>query len=224
MKIVICNGRHSADYLIKQFRKNKNTELIIINDNIETAKYISQENNIDVYVGDATKEYVLSENNIDNCNLFVALSRSDTDNYVACQLAKTVYNAQKCICRAVNPKNVDLFKRLGIDIVVSSTYLLGETVKSLISVSNLVKSLAIEDEKIVLSEIVLKGTDFICNKQLKDINFPATGSISCIFRNPNVIIPKGDTKLVPGDKLLVISNPKSQLSILEFIQNGTNKE
>lgn len=224
MKVVICNGRHSADYLIKQFRKNKNTELIIINDNIDTAKYISQENNVDVYVGDPTKEYVLSENNIDNCNLFVALSRSDTDNYVACQLAKMVYNAQKCICRAVNPKNVDLFKKLGIDVVVSSTYLLGEAVKSLISVSNLVKSLSIEDEKIVLSEIILKSTDFITNKQLKDINFPTSGSISCIFRNPNVIIPKGDTKLLSGDKLLIISNPKAQLSILEFIQKGNVKE
>lgn len=222
MKIVIVNGRQSADFIIKVFKKSKH-EIICINNNFDDCQYISRENGIDVYNGDAAKDFVLAENNIYDANLFIALSSNDTDNFVACMLAKKVFKVQKVICRVVNPKNVDVFKKLGIDIVISSTYLLGEAVKNLVSVSNLVKSLAIEDEKIVISEILLKHSDYVVNKQLKEISFPKDGSISCVYRNPNVIIPKGDTRLLSGDKLIVISTPKAQIEVLNFIEHGIEK-
>lgn len=222
MKIVIVNGRESADFIIKVFKKGKH-EITCINNNLEDCQYISRENAIDVYHGDPSKDFVLAENNIYNANLFIALSSNDTDNFVSCLLAKKAFNVQKCISRVVNPKNVDVYKKLGIDIVISSTYLLGEAVKNLVSVSNLVKSLAIEDEKIVISEVLLKESDYVVNKQLKDLSFPIDGSISCVYRNPNVIIPKGDTRLLNGDKLIIISTPKAQLEVLNFIEHGNAK-
>lgn len=219
MKIVIVDGGHKADYIIKMFSKHNN-KLIVINSQKYFCEYISQENKLDVYHGDATKEYVLEENHIENADLFISLFEKDTDNYVACILAKKRFNVKKCICTVMNPKNVELFKQLGIDGVVSATYLLAESIKNQSSMENLIKTLSIEDEKIVMTEIEIKEDDYICGLALKEAKFPRYATISCVFRNPDVIIPSGETIILSDDRLIIVSEPKHQNDIVQYIKEG----
>ncbi|MBE0700741.1 MAG: TrkA family potassium uptake protein, partial [Acholeplasmataceae bacterium] len=53
---------------------------------------------------------------------------------------------------------------------------------------------------------------------IMDIPFPKNINISCIFRDPHVIIPKGSTIIKPGDKLIIISTPLEQEEVIEYIQ------
>ena len=75
MRIVIVDGSNEADYIIKMFN-NKSNKLTVINDNAEVCKLLSENNGVDVYCGDATKLYVLSDNEIENADLFIALSKN----------------------------------------------------------------------------------------------------------------------------------------------------
>lgn len=217
MKIVIANGMHNADYIIKMFQKQrKNNKIIVINSERDACTYLSEENEIDVFYGDPFKRYVLEETNVQDADIFIALSENDTDNYVACLLAKRAYNVKKCICIVTNPKNVEVFKELGIDSVISSTYLLGETVKSESSFENIIRQLAIEDN-IIMFEVEVQEDALIANKAISTINFPRTANISCIYRNPHVIIPKGDTVVQAFDRLVIVTTPAEQKSIIEFV-------
>ena len=47
---------------------------------------------------------------------------------------------------------------------------------------------------------------------------PKNINISCIFRDPHVIIPNGSTVIKPDDKLIIISTPNEQEEIIEFIR------
>jgi len=58
----------------------------------------------------------------------------------------------------------------------------------------------------------------LVNKQIMDIQFPKNINISCIFRDPHVIIPKGSTVIKPDDKLIIITTPTEQEEIIDFIQ------
>lgn len=219
MKIVIANGFEQADFVISMYKKErKDKNLIIINSDKNYANYISHKHKMPVYVGEPFKRYVLEETNIHDADVFIALSRSDTDNYVSCILAKQVFHVKKCICTVTNPKNVDIFKQLGIDSVVSSTYLLAESIKNESSIENIVKTLSLENDKIVLSEIVIDAKSAIANKKIMDINFPQTANIACIYRKPTVIIPYGQTVIRPKDTLLVVSTPDEQQFIVDFIR------
>ena len=219
MKIVIVNGSNSADYLVKRFKEEKH-QVIIINSKNEWAEYISRKNAVDVYVGDPTKLYVLEDNNIEDANLFISLSDNDCENYVSCLMAKKLFHVEKVLCSVLNPKNVDIFKRLGIDIVISSTHIIGETIKNMVSISDIVSSLTFENSKIIISEVILKKGDFAIDKALKDLVFGEKSTISCIIRNKNVIIPKGYTILNEKDKILLVSTPDTQNNVINYLKNG----
>lgn len=222
MKIVIANGNQSADYLIKYF-KNIHNKIIVINSSKDTIQYLTKSNKIAAFYGDPYKKQILDNAHIEQADLFIALGDVDTDNFVACQLAKKVYSVKKVICIVTNPKNVELFKSLGLDSVISSTYLLASSIVSESSLEKLTKSMSLENDKIVLSEVTIKENYQITNRQIMDINFPKTGTISCIYRKPNVIIPNGKSTILANDKLFVVSSKKDQKSIIEFIQTTSKK-
>lgn len=221
MKIVICDGSHAADYIIKTFNKRTN-KLIVINSSRETSQYLTKANKIPVFYGDPFRASVLKDAHIEEADILVSLGEKDADNFVTCMLAKKLFNVKKCICIVTNPKNVDLFRTLGVDSVISSTYLLASSIVSESSLEKFTKSMSFEDDKIVLTEIIVKETYAVAHKQIMEINFPKTGTISCVYRKPNVIIPNGQTIILPNDKLFIVSSPKEQKNIIEFVQ--TEKE
>lgn len=217
MKIVIAGGKHQADFLIKMLLAEKH-QLIVINKDEKYADYISTENDIPVFQADPSKPYALSDANIDGADLLIALSEKDTDNYVICKLAKKVFQVKKCVSIISNPKNVKVFKKLGVDSVISATFLLGQSIKTEMSVEKWFRTLSIEDEKIVMIEIVVESGFKLVNRAIKDINFPENINISCIFRDPEVIIPNGNTVIKTTDKLIIISKTEAQDEVIRFIQ------
>ncbi|MFA5283442.1 MAG: NAD-binding protein [Bacilli bacterium] len=217
MKIVIAGGDHQADYIISMYKKERK-DLIVINADKIFADYLSRKHRIPVYVGEPFKRYVLEETNIHDADIFIALCASDSDNYVACIMAKRLFNVKKCICTVHNPKNVVLFKRLGIDSVISSTYLLGESIKNEASIADMVRTLSLEDDEIAISEIIVNKSFNIVNKKIMDINFPQDANIACIYRKPSVIIPYGQTIIRANDKLLVVSSSKEQQMVIDFVK------
>lgn len=217
MKIVITGGKHESDYIISMLKK-ENHQLIVINDDEGFAEYISSHNDIDVFPGDPSKAYVLQDAEAQNADVLLALSDNDTNNYVTCVTAKKLFNIKKTVSKVKNPKNVELFKKLGIDSVISSTYLIAKTILNESSIENMIKNFAIEDEKIVMLEVPIRNEYSIVNKEIQEIHFPNNMNISCIFRDPHVIIPHGQTKILEDDNLIIVTTPEEQDKLIEFIQ------
>jgi trk system potassium uptake protein TrkA len=223
MKIVVVNGRHEADFIIKKFKKDKH-HLIVINKNQESAEYISTNNQIPVLCEDATKAYTLSDADADNADVLIALSADDIENYVTCLTAKRVFNVKRVVSLVQNPKRVDLFKELGIDSVICSTYLLGESIKNESIIETFTKKLSLENDKIMIAETLVDEDYAVANKMIKDIAFPPSINISCIYREPEVIIPNGSSIIKPGDKLIIVSSPEDQEMIIDFIHQKVDED
>ena len=226
MRIVICGGTNQAAYIIDMFRKDRKRKnsLTVISNDADYAKFLSNKYKIPVIIGDFTKSYILDDANIENADLFITLSNVDTDNYVACLLAKNVYHVKKTISAVLNPNNVKVFKRLGIDSAISSSFLIGETIKNESNIEEVFKSLSIEDDMIKIIEVNVKNNFLICNKELKDlVDFPDFCTISAIFRKPHIIIPKGKTDIRNGDKLILVGSTKDEEKIINYITQENKK-
>ena len=217
MKIVIAGGMHESDFIVKML-KEEHHKLIVINPDRETADYISSNNDIPVFPGDPTKAYCLEDAEVYNSDVLIALSDSDTDNYITCITAKRLFNIKRTVAKVRNPKNVDLFKRLGVDSVISSTYLIGQSILNESSIERMIKKLSFEEDKIVMIELEVEKDFSLVNKQIMDIKFPKNINISCIYRNPHVIIPSGSTIIKPEDKLIILTTPNEQEEIISFLQ------
>ena len=222
MRIVIANGNNGADYIIRRFKGRSHT-LTIINDDRDVAHKLARNSKLPVVFGDPTKVTTLREAHIDGADLFVALGFRDTDNYVACLHARKEFGVKKCICTVQNPKNVEVFKELGIESVICSTESLVTSILAESSLEDLTKTMSFENDKIVMSEIVIKPNYAVANKRIMDINFPKDGSIACVYRRPRVIIPNGQTLILPKDKLFVLSTPETQKTLINFVQKTVKK-
>lgn len=214
MKVVITGGTHKADYIIGMFNNNNN-ELIIVNSNIDTCRYLSEKNGLQIVNADPSKPHKLKEAGSNDADLLIALSDDDIENYVVCKIGKQLLNVKKCIAIVSNPKNVELFKKLGIDSVVSSTYLLAEHIKNESSIKDIIKTLSIEDNKIIMVEIVMDEKYKLCNKKLYELNMSSYASISCIYRGSNAIIPNGNTELLANDKVFVVTTKENEEKLIK---------
>jgi trk system potassium uptake protein TrkA len=217
MKIVIADGMHEADYIISKYNSKAN-DLIVINEQEDACKYLSVSNGIPVMCARCTRESDLREAGAEDADLFIALSKNDMTNYVACKTAKQLLGAKRCIATVVNPKNVEVFRKLGIDSVLSSTYLLGEQIRNAASIENLINTLSLEDNKIIILEVRITPDLSVEGKTLKEINISDIGSISTVTRNQKVIIPNGNTELKANDKVLIVTTEESREAVTKVFQ------
>jgi len=125
---------------------------------------------------------------------------------------------KRCISTVTNPKNVDIFKELGIDSVLSSTYILGEQIRNAASIENLINSLSLEDEKIIIVELKITDKLRVEGMCLKDIGISDIGSISVIIRGQKSIIPNGNTQLMADDKVLLVTNEENREAVLKVFK------
>ena len=60
-----------------------------------------------VICGNSTSTDTLRTAEVDSCDAFVAVTGSDEDNLIACQIAKQEFGVNRTVARASNPKNRD---------------------------------------------------------------------------------------------------------------------
>ena len=216
MKVVIADGFHEAYYIINLFNSKVN-DLVVINESEDIAHYLSLNNDIPVMIGHCTKESDLIEAGAQDCDLFMALSEDDYKSYVACKTAKKI-GAKRVIATVINPKNVKIFKDLGIDMVVCSTYLLGEQIRNLTSIENMVNSLSLEDDKVAILEIKVSDSLAVNGKTLAEINISDLGVISSIMRNGKAIIPNGQSQIMSGDTILIVTTTEDRNKIIDVFK------
>ena len=222
MRIIVAGGKHEADYIIGMFKSERH-QLIVINEDDEAAKYISKQHRVPVLVGDSTKAYTMEDASAHHADVIIALGENDIDNYITCITAKRYFDVKKAICRVLNPKRVEIFKKLGIDTVISSIYMLAQTIKEEANIESLLKSIAMDDERIVISEIIIKSEYHLHGTTIMNLNLPPRMNISCIVRSGEVIIPNGRTILDINDKLFIVSAKEDQGALYKYIESSREK-
>lgn len=216
MRIVIVGGYNKADFLIDSLLK-KNHKLVVVNEDKDYSEYLSMKYDISMVCGDPCKQYLLEEAEIDDFDILISLMEKDQDNFAICQTAKKIYNIKKVVCIVTDPKNVDIFKKLGLDTVISATYSISKLIEQASTIESLMNTLALENEKIIMSEILIDKNYLSVGKKLSEIVFPENAIISCILRNNSMIVPNGNTVIEFGDKLFIISTPENQKEALNSI-------
>ncbi|MCI1735357.1 MAG: TrkA family potassium uptake protein [Bacilli bacterium] len=223
MKILICGGKTEADFVIRSFQSPHN-KLVIMNDDPLTAKILSEQNGVDVLDTDPTKIYSFEIADVYGFDLVIALMESDADCYVCCKIAKEHFGIKKAICTVSDPDNVEIFKALGIDSPISGSYLLTQRIKGESDIESIIKTLTLENDKIVITEINVKKNLDCCGKSLMQLKLPDYANVTCIFRNPEVVIPHGNTIIQSGDTLVIASAPDDQKKLIKFIKKTTDEK
>ncbi len=119
LNVMIIGGGKVGYYLLKSIQKQHDATLVEKNRRI--CEKIAEEFGNTILCGDGTSLEVLKDAGIEYCDLLAAVTGKDEENLIICQMAKLNFGIKKTIARVNNPKNIEVFKKLGVDQIVCST-------------------------------------------------------------------------------------------------------
>lgn len=207
MKVTIVGGGKVGYYLVRTLIEHGH-EPTVIEENRSVCEHIANEMDIPIICGDATRLEVLENADIRHSQALVSVTGSDETNLIVCQLAKKKYGIPKTVAKSNNPKNVSAMQTLGIDNVINSTDSIASLIEREVDTSRIKQLLSLNRGEVTIFEINLPPNYVYDGKMLMDIKLPVLFNIISITRKGCMIIPRGQSMLKSGDKLLVISETK----------------
>jgi trk system potassium uptake protein len=173
-----------------------------------------------VQYGDATELWVLERAGIQRADLVIAVTGDDEDNILVCQVAKEKYLCERIIARVNNPRNLQHFKLLGIQPVVSATDLILRLIEHEVPRYGLVHLLALEEERLEIIELEVAADAPAAGKRVADVSLPEGTLIISVLREGGGFVPKADTVIEPGDEVLLVLDPGLEEAITPYFSSN----
>ena len=203
MKIVIAGAGAVGTHLSKLL-STENHNCVLIDDEEERLEGMSSNYDIMTICDSPTSIKVLKEAGVDTADLFVGVTRHESNNITACMLAHAL-GAKKTVARIdsyeyLKPQNIDIFKGLGIDSLVYPEVLAAQDIIEGLKLSWVRQRWDVHDGALVLLGIKLRDTCKILNRPIRDLCGPDDPyHIVVLKRGGETLIPGGLDTLQSGD-------------------------
>ena len=216
MHIVIVGAGKVGYFLAKRLHHNKHTVSIIDKDRAKCEEIVKE---IDILVisGDGCDPRILEEAGLAHADVVAAVTGEDEDNLIICQLAKEKFGIRRTVGRVNNPDNEHIFSELGIDVPVDSTTIISKIIEEEVSFSDFVNLMSFKRGKLAIVRVDLPSESPIINKQVQDLRLPDDSVLVSIVRGEDVIVPKGNTVLMPGDDIIALTLVGNEPQLLDLL-------
>ena len=215
-RIIIASGGNIGRRLAKRLENTYQIKVIELS--AETAQKAAEElNNAIVLNGDAADEELLIEENIEDTDIFCALTNADEANIISCLLAKRL-GARRVMALINRATYVDLVQSDAIDIAISPQQ---ATIGSLLAhirkgdvtvVHSLRRGTAEAFEAIAHGN---KTTSNVVGRSIEEIPLPTDTSIGAIVRDDEVLIAHHDTVIASEDHVILLVGDKNRVPEVE---------
>ncbi|AKX94127.1 potassium channel family protein [Neomoorella thermoacetica] len=177
-------------------------EVLLIEKDLRRFRWLEDHLGQVVLHGDATEVATLEEAGVKRADVVAAVTGFDEDNIMICRLAQKVFGVKRVIGRVNNPQNEDAFRLLGINNIINSTRLIYSLILQEVDASGLIPLLTLKGGKVEFVETVLLPESPAANTAVKDLILPDQCLLMAILREEELIFPRGDVVLLPGDRVI----------------------
>ncbi len=182
-------------------------QVTIIEELPERTEALQRAHDVLVIRGDATDVRYLQQARPERADVFVATTRNDDINYVACQLAKITFDIKRVLSRVNSPRNEELFHAMGIE-AVSTTTLISRLIREQATVGELIHLHTLRAGEVNLVEVDVPPDFGPYRRDISELRLPQESVLVCVFRGGSTVIPRGDTRLQPGDQVIALTTPE----------------
>lgn len=207
---MIIGGGKITLYLAKML-DNLGIAVKIIEKNPERCKELSEQlPNAVIVNGDGSDEAFLREERLDTMDSFVALTNLDEENILLALMAKKKVS-RKVVTKINREQLNEVIHNLELDSVVYPKLLTAQKIlrysrATKNSIGSNVKTLyRLYDDKVEAMEFSITENSKITGIPLRQMKLKRGLLISAITRNDKLIIPDGQTEILPGDSMIVVT-------------------
>lgn len=211
--VLIVGGGRTTYYLMSMLRHTKIKTKIIEKDK-NRCRELAEQYSCPVICDNGTKQDLLLEEDLEYVDAFLALSDSDEENVIVSMYAKTIAQG-KIITRINSMTYAEIFKEIGLDGIVSPQHsTVSEILRYVRSIANAYQDETSEIESLhrfmddhleVLEFSIKKEIEGLTDIPLRILPSKKGFLITCIVRNNRIIIPSGEDRILPGDKVIIVT-------------------
>ncbi len=210
MYIIVVGGGRVGYYLTKALL-SEGHEVLVLERNVTICEALNEELGSICMRGDGCETTTLSEVGTGRSDMLIAVTGDDEDNLVACQVAKHLFHVPRTIARIRNPKNEDIFKKLGIDVTINNTNIILENIEEEVPTHSLTHLRDIRDRGLELVQVRIPENAGTVGKTIKQLELPKDSVLSLIIRKSRrPIVPSSNTILQAEDQVIVVTSHESE--------------
>jgi trk system potassium uptake protein TrkA len=213
MYILIGGGGQVGYYLTKGLLQQGHEVLLLEKDSRRFSQ-LSEELGSAITRGDACEAQILADVGCERADVVIAVTGDDEDNLVICQLAKARFNVRRTIARVNDPRNDDLFRKLGIDVTVSPTRTILHMIEAEIPHHIVVPLMTLTHAGLGLVEVTVPPDSPAAGHELRTLLLPSSVNLALVVRGDLNITPTGDTVIEPEDRLFALVTAEGE-SVLQ---------
>ena len=205
-RLIILGAGNIGLFLAKQFEEeHQGVSVKIIEANAARAEVVADElTHTVVLSGDALDSDILKEANAQAAETIIAVTNDDQVNILASLLAKR-HGCQRAVTLINNAGYGPLVISLGVDVVVNPRAITVSTILQHIRRGRIRRVHSVMDGAAEIIEGEALETSTLVGTPLNEIRLPAGIIVGAILRDDAVIIPRGDTAVMAGDRVVVFA-------------------
>lgn len=161
-----------------------------------------------VIVGDGTDVQALAEEGIVEMDAVVTVSGDEATNILAALLLKKRLKAKKAIALVQRSHFIKLASSLGID-AISPRLTTASAILRSVRRGRVVSVVEMPEGDAEIMELVALPTTPVVDRPLREVNMPKGAIVAAISRGEQIIIPKGDTCILPDDRVILFTLPEA---------------
>ncbi|CAM3297065.1 Trk system potassium transporter TrkA [Aequorivita lipolytica] len=158
--------------------------------------------------GDGRNVDLLTEESIEDMDAFISVTGNSETNIMSCLVAKSK-GVKKAIALVENMDYFQLSHSIGIDTLINKKLLAANNIFRYVRKGEVVAMTKLNNMNAELLEFVVSSHAKVCNKKIKDLDFPVSAIIGGVIRDGEGIIALGDFEIKSGDRVVVCCLPQS---------------
>ncbi|MBQ1888177.1 MAG: Trk system potassium transporter TrkA [Firmicutes bacterium] len=203
-RVMLAGGGKTGFYLARML-SNAGISVKIIERDRERCEYLSgQLEEALVLNGDATDTSLLAEENLQGMNAFVAVTGFDEENLLLSLIAKRS-GVEDVVTKVSRNSYGSLTESLGVDMIINPMEMCASNILRYIEKEGIVIFSKIIQGQAEFVEIFAERNMILTEKPLSALQLPPGVLIASVHRGNDVIIPKGDTHISAGDRVMILS-------------------
>ena len=201
-RILLVGGFEETRFLAHSLLR-KGYRVTVINEDRDQCESLAAIKGLQVFQGDGSKPYVLEDANAANTDIAIALSEYDDANLVICELCKKQFHVGKTVALISDPEKTEFFRMMGVDSVVCATTTISSIIEqqALMNDLNTVMPLG---SHVQVAQLIVPADAPSVGRKLWEIELPKAVIVGCIVRGEQSMIPRGDTRIMKDDRLILI--------------------
>ena len=205
MKNIIIVGAGETGMAVARALDERRLNVKIIDQDGDRCKKLAGIlNRVIVIRGDGADRDLLREENAGEMDLIIALTGDEESNVLISLLAREL-GARRTITRVSKLSYMSIVSAVGLDTVINPRMAAVRAILQYIRRGRILSVAPLREEQAEAIEAEAMETSDIVNTPLCRVNFPPGAILGAIVRGEEIIIPQGDTIVLPHDRIIIFA-------------------